>query len=795
MFLCCIIGLILTKKMKQTEKHWKYKEEIEISEDLIEACGSRIVAKLLAYRGILKPDEANSFLNISESQLSSPYEFENIETAIQRISVAIKNNEHIVIYGDFDVDGITSTSILLKTLRALGANVSYYIPDRATENHGLNTKAICKLISTRQTKLFITVDCGITNNKEIDLAINFGADVIITDHHELPNELPNAYAIINPKMLVPNSKMFTMCGAGVAYKLAIALTEHFKIDNNFNILYLAAIGTIADLVPLKHENRVIASLGLKEIILNQPLAIKTIAKNAGVSIEENFSSQNISFMIAPRLNAIGRLDNASIAVELLTSDDPETVEELVKNLESLNSKRQKIQEKTFEQACLMLKDTDLNKNKAIILLNKEWHPGVIGIVASKLIETFYRPTFLMTVQENEVKGSARGIDGLHLFNLLNKHNYLFTKFGGHEYAAGFSFPLNKLDEFKQKILNEVNEELKNTIPTPHIDIEIDIAPEDINNELVTKINMLAPFGQNNPSPKLSCSKLMLAGYKTIGSNNNHLKLLLKGDNDIALEALWWQTNSLDIPEGEVIRVAFTPEINNYMSKSKIQLIIEDIQPNNTLNNHISSYKNNIKWIDHRNKSNILKLLENYNRTSNAKIAIFAESQPFIELIKLDCPIVNRLTDNNSFDQIVLLEYPSDQVVLNYIVTVLKPKIIHLASQLNCKNYNEKEIMRFVFGMLKYAQVNKGAEANINHMAAKLGTSIKVISSTIDILINSERLQILKCTDNIIKFRLNDTDNIDNSKTYDLNNLKLEVDKVIKYKNSLTLLPISEFSFI
>ena len=779
--------------MSEVPKHWKYKEIKDFSPELLEISGSKIIAQLLANRGITDTIEAEEFLNISEEQLSSPYEFEDMPKLIERVDQAVENNEHIVIYGDFDADGITGTSILFKALRHIGANVSFYVPERVSEGHGLNASSLLKLISIRQTKLIITTDCGVGNIQEIALAKNFNVDVIVTDHHELPEILPLAVAIINPKMLLPSSKMAYLCGAGVAYKVAQALLDHFEEPEFLKeLLHLATIGTIADLVPLIKENRVLTYLGINSIIENTPPAIEEIAKIAQLKLDDTFNSESIAFQIGPRLNAIGRLDNASIAVELLTSEDPEVIKNLAKQIDHLNRKRQELCDQTYQEAVAKLAGVDIEKQKAIVLESEHWHAGIIGIVASKLIETYYKPTFLMTVQGNDVRGSARSIEGVHLYNVLSRIGHLFTQYGGHELAAGFNLEKKDLLKFKQAIISEVQKDLKNIDTTPSIEIEMDINLEDVNIELIDKINKLAPFGMNNPTPLFSCSDVRVVNQKVIGANSNHLRIVLGAENIQPVEAVWWQHGSIGFDKSVPVSAAFYPKINTFNNNKRIQMIIKDIVSLESYNQAQAITENNIKWVDHRNKSDITPLFKNYLKMKEAKIAVFAESKQSQDNINLDCELINR-TNTDNFEQIILFEYPPDESVLRDVINNISPQIVHLSPARFQKPLNEMDIIKNVIGMLKYAHFNMNGEANIINMAAKLGTSIKVVSSAIDVLHTADFIQLISYVDNIVKFKLKEISKTDMSKFPEMQKLKAEMLKVHEYRKNLLTLPVEAYS--
>ena len=568
---------------------WIYSQN-NISDELFagikKVAGSEIIARLLINRGIINPKEAENFLDLENVEISSPYVFSDMEKAVKRINKAIQEQEHIVVFGDFDADGVTSTSLLYKTLKLLEANASFYLPDRIEEGHGLNRANVCKLISGRKAKLIITVDCGISNVNEIKLANSFGTDVIITDHHEPQEEIPPAYAIIDPKYMEETELtkgIKYLAGVGVAYKLAVALLESNNKEHlHDEIFYFAAIGTVGDVVPLLGENRAIVHQGMNLIAQKRPPSIGKILEIGGYKSKQKISAMTIAFGIVPKINAVGRLGDASPMVDFLLEEDEEKLSAFAEELNENNKKRQEMCEETFLQAEKKIKEEiDLEKNKAIILADKDWHPGIIGIVASKLVEKYYRPAFLVSISEEkqEARGSARSVDCLNLFETLSEFADLFIQFGGHALAAGFSFDLNKVTfgQFREKLDASINKNLNTESLKPELKIDVEIQPQDLTESFIKEIERLEPFGESNPNPVFSMSNLTLAQKKTMGAKKNHLKLFLTDEQGSILEAVWWKKESIHIEEGEKVNIAFTPAINNYMDKTTIQLIIKDLK--------------------------------------------------------------------------------------------------------------------------------------------------------------------------------------------------------------------------
>jgi len=742
------------KENSPCNKQWIYPENKPVSPELIKAAGSTIIAQLLLNRGINTPEKIKTFLNPENNELISPYVFDHMKKSVERINIAIETQEKIIIWGDFDADGVTSTSLLFKALKYLNANVDYYIPDRTDEGHGLNSASICKLISSQKVKLIITVDCGSSNATEITLAKGLGTDIIVTDHHEIPEILPPAYAILNPKAPQANpecTELECLAGVGVAYKLACAVLEsNGKEDYSKQILHLAAIGTIADVVPLIGENRSIVAKGLKLIETLRPEPVIKILESANYKIEKGISAEMIAFGVAPRINAIGRLREANLAVKLLISEDIEEIEQITKELNYNNQQRQKMCESMFIETDMKIsREIDLENNRAIVLSQPNWHPGIIGIVASKLTEKFNKPTFLISVdEENQIaRCSARSVKGLHLHNTLTMLEEYFIRFGGHAFAAGFSLDLEKVnfDEFKSKLNATVNQNFDDTFLEPVLEIEMDLQPEDISVEFVNELNRLAPFGECNPTPVFSISNLILKQYKTMGAGKNHLKLFLSDDTDNTFEAVWWQNNCLDVSVLDRVNVAFCTEINSYGQKESIQLVVKDliladssqinqIKPEIVTTNPVLENMEP-RWIDYRNKTDVERVISSYIKTTNDSVIIYAENRNTVETLEKDAILTERIIDRLNIpeaNQLVLFDLPPDICVLSELIGISDARIIHLAGS----NYDEitsTEVIKMISGMLKYAYTNRNGEVNISEIAARLSISDMAVKTCIELL--------------------------------------------------------------
>ena len=454
------------------------------------------IAQVLSARGI-SPEESPAFLEPRLEDLNDPFLMRDMDKAVERIITAMKESQKIMVHGDYDVDGVTSLSLLYRNLTSIGLNVIPYIPDRFTEGYGLSSQGIEKA-KEEGISLIITVDCGITALEEIEMARKYGIDVIVTDHHEPRETLPEATAIINPK--VDDYPFKDLAGVGVAFKLLEALYR--KLSLNLNHLYwdldLVALGTVADIVPLVKENRVFVHFGLKILEKSKKAGIKSLKSVTGLN--GKVEPWHISFILAPRLNAAGRLNHAIEAFKLLSTRDGLEALQLARELDRTNKERQGIERKILSEAKKMVRRMDLDKDWVIVLGSEDWHEGVIGIVASKLVEQYNRPTILLSFTGGIGKGSGRSIQNFNLFNaLLDLEKYLLS-FGGHKMAAGLRLEKENLQDFRRALNKLAKERLKKEYFEPELYIDGEIRLSDINQDILSVYRKLSPFGMGNPQP-------------------------------------------------------------------------------------------------------------------------------------------------------------------------------------------------------------------------------------------------------------------------------------------------------
>lgn len=723
-----------------------------------------LIQRLLSGRGIKSQKEIDDFINPLEIKLTHPNAFCDMQKSVDRIISAINNKENILIYGDFDADGLTSTSVMFKTLSYLGANVSYYIPTRETDGHGLNSDVLVKLLLEKKPKLIITVDCGISNIKEVDFINSFKIDIIITDHHEQAEELPKAFAIINPKAQNALNEKLTsleikyltsLSGVGVAFKIAQALLEKYeKLIYIYELLPLVAVGTIADVVPLIGENRYYVLKGLDLISKDKHYGLKLLLSNAGYTIgDKGITSEQVAFGIAPRINACGRLDAVDYALKLLISENKQEIELSAVSLENFNKIRQELCQSTFIEADEMAKSVDDN---VIVLYKKDWHIGIIGIVASKLVEKYHKPVFLMTYSDEtkQIRCSARSVEGvsqINLHDIISNVSEKLDGFGGHQLAAGLSFKEEniKFVDVKKGLSDSIKEALngEEIVPTLNIDLEIDSG--EISVDMIEELSKLEPYGASNPSPLFVTNNFILKDKKLMGANKDHLKLVVE-HNGQTFNAIWWSKGDIPISKGDSLDIVYCPQINIYNNNISIQLIIKDIH-SDSIKEDVSDA---IKIYDHRNKTNIEKQVNDYLKTTKMDVLIYAEEKDIIEQLKPYTEISSRIVNRNQIrksDVIMFYDYPPSENIYKEIVQKASPKVIHYMNYKSNKNI--ENIIKVLQGMIRFVCNNKDGYFNLNDSAVFLGLTTDFVTILINLLSDMKMIKILDFTEDYYKLEL------------------------------------------
>ncbi|HBP00709.1 MAG: Single-stranded-DNA-specific exonuclease RecJ [Candidatus Moranbacteria bacterium GW2011_GWE1_49_15] len=563
--------------------NWKIKEKIntDISHgsDL-----PAVLVRLLAGRGIEGGEEIRAFLDSDyEKNNHDPFLFSDMEKAVERIRKACNEGEKVVIFGDYDADGITSSVILKETLEQIGIAVSVYIPDKKSEGYGLNGKAVAKL-AEKGIKLIVTVDCGITGIKEVEKAQELGVDVIITDHHHVPEVLPKALAIINPRIEGCGYPFLELAGVGVAFKLAQALFERLlpeKKDHTKWLLDLVAVGTVADCVPLVGENRIFVKYGLLVLSKTKRTGFQQLFSVARLNIDENNlpSTRNIGYHIAPRINAAGRINHANLAYDLLVEGDVAKSRAYALELEDNNSSRQKITE-TVTNEVKVLAENMFKDKKLIFAVGENFPIGVVGLVAGKIVQQFNKPTAVLQKGETESKGSFRSIPQVNIIEAIEKCQELLIKFGGHSQAAGISIENGKLEAFYEKLNAQIEKELEGKDISPELLIDAEVSAEELDFSLAEGLEKCKPFGEGNPEPVFVMRGLSVENLRTIGNGEKHLKFSLKAQGSPKiLEAVgfYLAKEFAHIRRGDLIDAAFNLQKDEWNGNRRIQLMLIDLK--------------------------------------------------------------------------------------------------------------------------------------------------------------------------------------------------------------------------
>jgi single-stranded-DNA-specific exonuclease len=655
---------------------------------------NKIISSILYRRGITSVEEITKFLSPTKEQFYDPYLLMDMNVAVDRIVASISRNERITIYGDYDVDGITSTSILFMFLSKINANVDYYIPDRLTEGYGINEAAL-RSIRESGTSLLISVDTGITAITECRIAKEIGLDVIITDHHECQGELPDAFAIINPKRPDCNYPYKMLAGVGVTFKLISALAKVCdKTEDLLEYIDLVAVGTIADIVPLLDENRVIAYLGLRKIMNTNNIGLRELLKVSGYDFQKKISARYIGFMVGPRINAGGRMGDAKRGVELFTIKDTNDAFLLASNMDDENKTRQAREQEIQQEAIDIIENSEeLKLSKIMVVSSSNWHHGIIGIVSSRIKDMYYKPNIILTIEDGIASGSARSVENFNLFKALESCKDILIRFGGHEAAAGLKLDATNIPELQRR-LNEyadANMTAETLVPKLTIDDEVEISDLDIN--IVESLSQLEPYGQAMQEANFAISG-NIEDIKAIGQDGNTLRINIskKGQK---ITAIGFKMGFFEpfFKKGNLVDIAGNLSINEYNGKKSIQLMLKDIKMKDVnehdyneldfliLNNKLMDYMQNcgisiikedciscfklLKGLEERgintfsinnvftynNKDDLFKIMAVFEIFSELGIMNYVSSLPFVEF-SINQGVRVQLADSKYFGKVL-----------------------------------------------------------------------------------------------------------------------------------------------
>ena len=564
-------------------RNWKYINKT-INREIADKISDELIYDLLSQRGFSTLDDIRSFLKPSLENFHDPFLLDGMKDAVDRILTAIQEKQKILIYGDYDADGVSATSILIRYFKTLNLQTDFYIPDRVDEGYGISDAAV-EFISSSDYDLVITVDCGISARRQVaeivEKCTNRGKtiDIIITDHHQCNEELiPDALAIINPHLPYSKYPFKNLCGTGVALKMVHALgirTGHPRAFEDY--LDIAAIATIADIVDLTGENRIITKFGIEKILKDPCVGIKALLNVASAN-KTPIDSYRVSFVIAPRINAAGRMGDASIAVKLFTTDDQLKAIEFANNLNSSNIRRQEIQDEIFKEAIKIIEnDSTYKKEKVLVVYHENWHHGVIGIVASKLVDRYHKPVFVFSVENGKAVGSARGIEGFNIFKSMESQSGILIKYGGHEQAGGLTISVSNLELFRKEINTYADSLITEEMLIPETAIDLELRENEICLEAAKIISQLEPFGCGNYMP-VFCYKGAIIKEKKLIGNGQHLKLFFDIEGK-KIEGVYFGKGYLDIGifPMDKVDIIFTLEVNEFRGIENLQIKISDMR--------------------------------------------------------------------------------------------------------------------------------------------------------------------------------------------------------------------------
>ncbi|MGX7078832.1 single-stranded-DNA-specific exonuclease RecJ [Gemella parahaemolysans] len=683
---------------------------------------SKNIAKILNARNITDMTSVKKYFSDEYEEGYDPFLMHDMQKAVDRINDAIENEERILVYGDYDADGITSTVLLVETLISMGANVSSYIPNRFEEGYGPNKEAFTKIIDSGIT-LIITVDNGIAGVEEVDLANELGCDVIITDHHKIQDTIPNAYAIIHPEHPEGDYPFKKLAGVGVAFKLAHALLEIFP---DF-LLDLVAIGTIADMVSITDENRIFVKQGLELINEDPRIGLKMLLELSGINTK--IDEQTIGFYIAPKLNSIGRMDSAKLGLTFLMAEDPVAAKSLAEQIEQYNIQRKQVTEDIVKDVISKIENSN-KKKKNIIMVSGEYHEGVLGIVASNIVEKYQKPVFIMNKKEGILKGSARSIFDFNIYVAMNKISNLFIAFGGHTLAAGFSFDASNFDKIEEFLDNEFEEFKKHNELKSSKKIDIVTSLEGISYQFFNSLDVLKPYGMDFEKPSVLIENAMVLNKAYFGSEKQYLRLTI-ADEVGNLECISFKDISVfdKVEKNDIIDLLCTLDKNNFNGRSKLQAHIIDINIKEFLFEDLRFINYDISKIDKTS----LKLSK-YKSDKDNNFYLYKD--------------IDKL--NTNFEYIYLLDIPASKEYLNKIIN-LKPKKIFLICE-------EKQVLSDVYLIDKNRLIKlfnlilstNNKQINVTQQLDKLLTALKTNVDSLKIMVQIfKELELINFVNNTI----------------------------------------------
>lgn len=731
--------------------------------------GHPLVAQTLFARGYTDSQQALAFMHADLYQPASAWDFPDMEKAVNLILAAIKNQQIIGIWGDFDADGQTATSLLVSALIKLGARVRYYIPNRDQESHGIHLKSLKRFIEQGIT-LLITCDTGISNLKEIAFARSANVAVIVTDHHQLPQTLPTAEALINPHLLHGNHPLKELAGVGVAFKLIEAVYSSQQLPSPTDLLDLVAVGSVADLAAQANDNRFLVQKGLQALRTTQRVGLIKIFESAGL-VQANLDEIHLGFQIAPRLNAIGRLDDANCVVELLTTQDAERAEILTAVIESANQKRRMLTRQILESTMQIIeKDAALRHAPALVLSHPEWHAGILGIVANQLANRWMKPVILFKEENGICKGSARSFGGINITEIITTQAALLTRFGGHTAAAGLSMPAENLPAF-QKAFNRAVEKAQQTLDQkPCLQIDAVLPLHQANSlAFIEEMQRLAPFGMANPSLIFMAENLTVKSIARMGKQAEHSQIILSDAKGDEFRLLWWNSTAEDIPEGAQIDLAYQVSASNYRGNREVTFQWVDARQASEINPE--KFTPQKEWVDLRDSTNpqqdFLDLITEY-----------PQAQCWVEGLLPEKAMSNPRSQLQPADLLIIWHCPPDDQTLQAAINLVSPKKIIIFG-IDPQTDDEDTLIKQVAGRLKYAQ-NHQKNISINDLAGMLCQTNAVILKILKLIQNKGWFSFQIMPNGLVNFTTDHNPN--NTLDVDIETLQRQLNEIRAYRD-------------
>ncbi|PKO17170.1 MAG: single-stranded-DNA-specific exonuclease RecJ [Chloroflexi bacterium HGW-Chloroflexi-10] len=728
---------------------WHIREDLPVSSEIKGITANHWLQQGLVRNGITTANEAFAFLSHQEYQPHSALELPDMDKTVHRLQHAIQEHERIGVWGDFDVDGQTATTILVQGLRELGADVVYHIPVRETESHGMKTPFLKEFLKNN-IRLLLTCDTGVSETDAIQFANTQQIDVLITDHHTLPEILPPAYSVVNPQRLPDNHVLRNLAGVGTAYKLIESLfLDAGRPGEISKFLDLVALGTIADVALLQGENRYLVQHGLEILRTSQRLGLQEIYRDHQI-LPNQITETQIAFLLAPILNSLGRLSDANPIVDFLTTKDVQFARTFASQLALLNQKRKLITEQIGDAAQFLLeKDHQSLEKPAIILHHADWQAGVLGIVANRLVETYQKPVILLTGHpDTGMHGSARSIEGLNITTAIRENQQFLLGFGGHSMAAGMSLHAENFPAFKNGLYNSVRRQLGNEIEQKRFQIDGFLDFESINLEFIQEIERLGPFGAGNPAFLFATRNLSIERAITMGAKGQHLRLRAKDSKENQKEFIWWRGDRQELPEGSV-DIAYRAHCSTYRGVPNVQLELVSFRESEKDQLYIRK-KRELQILDFRQRPVALKEWIQQNPAA----LIWQEG-----LFTLKQPYFHRHTLKPSTDFVVLTIPPNISELRKALQTVNPDQLI-LADEFPQAN-TVNEFIKTLSGLLKFAIEQKHGLLEETALAAVLGHRRQTIRAGLEYLSSSGIISMIEHPDTQIFIRtggVKDTDN-------------------------------------